>query len=107
MRSPARPVLLLALGFCSFSTGASAQTASSGACASLAEQKLPNTTITTAQAVTSGTFTPTGSTNPLIDDHVISALALIVVGAYAAHSAGYLGRWWSNQPTVRRSPWLR
>jgi thiosulfate dehydrogenase [quinone] large subunit len=50
---------------------------------------------------------PTGSTNPLIDDHVISALALIVVGAYAAHSAGYLGRWWSNQSMVRRSPWLR
>jgi thiosulfate dehydrogenase [quinone] large subunit len=50
---------------------------------------------------------PTGSTNPLIDDHIISALAIIVVGAYAAHSAGYLGRWWSHQPLVRRSPWLR
>jgi thiosulfate dehydrogenase [quinone] large subunit len=50
---------------------------------------------------------PTGSTNPLIDDHIISALAIIVVGAYAAHSAGYLGRWWSHQPLVRRLPWLR
>jgi thiosulfate dehydrogenase [quinone] large subunit len=50
---------------------------------------------------------PTGSTNPLVDDHIISALAIIVVGAYAAHSAGYLGRWWSNQTLVRRSPWLR
>ena len=50
---------------------------------------------------------PTGSTNPLIDDHIISALAIIVVGAYAAHSAGYLGRWWSHQPLVRRTPWLR
>ena len=50
---------------------------------------------------------PTGSTNPLIDDHIISALAIIVVGAYAAHSAGYLGRWWSHRPLVRRSPWLR
>ncbi len=50
---------------------------------------------------------PTGSTNPLIDDHIISALAIIVVGAYAAHSAGYLGRWWSSLPVVRRSPWLR
>ena len=58
MRSPARPVLLLALAFCSFSTRASAQTASNDACASLAEQKLPNTTITAAQAVTTGTFTP-------------------------------------------------
>jgi thiosulfate dehydrogenase [quinone] large subunit len=50
---------------------------------------------------------PTGSTNPLLDDHIISALAIIVVGAYAAHSAGYLGRWWSNQSVVQRSPWLR
>ncbi len=50
---------------------------------------------------------PTGSTNPLIDDHIISALAIIVVGAYAAHSAGYLGRWWSNQAVVQRFPWLR
>ena len=50
---------------------------------------------------------PTGSTNPLIDDHIISALAIIVVGAYAAHSAGYLGRWWSHQPVVRRLPWMR
>ena len=50
---------------------------------------------------------PTGSTNPVIDDHIISALALIVVGAYAAHSAGYLGRWWSSQSVVQRFPWLR
>ncbi len=50
---------------------------------------------------------PTGSTNPVIDDHIISALAIIVVGAYAAHSAGYLGRWWSNQSAVQRFPWLR
>lgn len=50
---------------------------------------------------------PTGSTNPVVDEHIIAALAIIVVGAYAAHSAGYLGRWWSNQPPVRRSPWLR
>ena len=50
---------------------------------------------------------PTGSTNPVIDDHIISALAIIVVGAYAAHSAGYLGRWWSHQAVVQRSPWLR
>lgn len=50
---------------------------------------------------------PTGSTNPVIDDHIISALAIVVVGAYAAQSAGYLGRWWSHQPVVRRFPWLR
>ena len=49
---------------------------------------------------------PTGSNNPLVDDHVISALALIVVGVYAAYSAGYLGRWWARQDLVQRSPWL-
>ena len=65
MRSPARPVLLLVLAFCCFSTRTFAQAPSSTACASLAEQKLPNTTITSAQPVTSGTFTPTGSTNPI------------------------------------------
>jgi thiosulfate dehydrogenase [quinone] large subunit len=50
---------------------------------------------------------PTGSNNPVVDDHVISALAIIVVGVYAAHSAGYLGRWWAKQDRVQRSPWLR
>ncbi len=65
MNSPARLALLLAMAFCSFNTRASAQAASSAACASLAEQKLPDTTITSAQSVTSGTFTPTGSTNPI------------------------------------------
>lgn len=50
---------------------------------------------------------PTHSTNPLVDDHIISALAVIAVGAFAAYSSGYLGPWWSNQSLVRRSPWLR
>ena len=50
---------------------------------------------------------PTGSNNPMVDDHVISALALIVVAVYAAHSAGYLGRWWAKLDLVQRSPWLR
>ena len=35
---------------------------------------------------------PTGSTNPVVDDHVISALALVVVGVFAARGAGFLGR---------------
>jgi feruloyl esterase len=34
-----------------------------GACASLAARALPNTTIATAQEVTGGSFTPTGTTN--------------------------------------------
>jgi thiosulfate dehydrogenase [quinone] large subunit len=50
---------------------------------------------------------PTGSTNPLIDDHVISALALIVVAAFTTHSAGNLGRRWAHLDGVQRFPWLR
>lgn len=50
---------------------------------------------------------PTGSTNPVVDEHIIAALAILVVGAYAARSSGYLGRWWSNQSLVARHPWLR
>jgi len=50
---------------------------------------------------------PTGSNNPVVDDHVISALALIVVGVFAAYSAAYLGRLWAKLDMVQRSPWLR
>ncbi len=50
---------------------------------------------------------PTHSTNPIIDDHIISTLAIIVVGALVTQSSGYLGRWWANQSIVARSPWLR
>ena len=42
-----------------------AQAAYSSGCESLAGQKLPNTTITAAQAITTGSFTPPGSTNPI------------------------------------------
>ena len=41
--------------------------AASSGCASLAGQKLTNATITAAQAITTGSFTPPGSTNPIAD----------------------------------------
>ena len=44
---------------------AGAQTVPAVACESLAEQKLPDTTITAAQTVSSGSFTPPGSTNAI------------------------------------------
>ncbi len=50
---------------------------------------------------------PTGSTNPIVDDHIIAALAIIVVGAYAAHSAGPLGHWWTHHTLTHHHPWLR
>jgi thiosulfate dehydrogenase (quinone) large subunit len=49
---------------------------------------------------------PSGSTNPLIDYHIIYALALIVAAlTYAGHTWG-LGRRWAALPLVQRQPWL-
>ena len=44
-------------------TAAFAQTPSAESCASLARQQLPGTKITTAEAISTGSFTPPGSTN--------------------------------------------
>ncbi len=44
-------------------TAAFAQTRSAESCASLARQQLPSTKITTAEAISTGSFTPAGSTN--------------------------------------------
>lgn len=54
-----------------------------------------------------GNGEPTGSNNPLVDDHLVSIFALVVVASFAATSAGYLGRLWADLPLVRRQPWLR
>lgn len=50
---------------------------------------------------------PTHSNNPVVDDHVISTFALVVIAALAGSSAGWLGRRWSALPLVRRHAWLR
>ncbi len=50
---------------------------------------------------------PTGSTNPIVDEHVIASLGLIVVGVFAVKGAGYLGRRWANLDLIKRMPWLR
>ena len=53
-------------------------------------------------------FTPNASsTNPLVDYHIIYALALIVVAATAAGDTWGLGTWWKNLPIVRTQNWLR
>lgn len=44
----------------------------------------------------------TGSVNPLIEYHVIYALALIVVAVTYAGNRWGLGGWWSRLPFVRR-----
>lgn len=64
MRMPARItaslVVILPLVFISATP---AQTGPAAACAGLADAQLPNTTITAAQAIVSGSFTTPGSTN--------------------------------------------
>src|SRR3989454_5245228 len=66
MSSPARiSVPAAAMLAVLFTSRTLAQTVPPVACASLADRRLPNTTITAAQAVTSGSFTPPGSTNAI------------------------------------------
>ncbi|GDY33408.1 DoxX family membrane protein [Gandjariella thermophila] len=59
-----------------------------------------------AQHTTTGQ--PSGSTNPLLDYHIIYALVLIVLAATGAGDTWGLGRWWSARITRRyHHPWLR
>jgi thiosulfate dehydrogenase [quinone] large subunit len=54
-------------------------------------------------AMSTSAGAPTGSTNPIVDYHVIYALALIVSAlTYAGHTWG-LGGWWSRLPVVTRN----
>lgn len=50
---------------------------------------------------------PTGSVNPFVDEHVISALGMIVVAVFVATSSGYLGRIWAKLTPVADRTWLR
>ena len=47
-----------------------------------------------------------GSTNPLVDYHIIYALALIVVAVLSAGDTWGLGGWWKSLPLVQRNHWL-
>ena len=57
-------------------------------------------------ATTSG-GQPSGSTNPIVDDHIVSTVALVVIGAFAAWSFGVVSRRWSALAFVRAHSWLR
>jgi thiosulfate dehydrogenase (quinone) large subunit len=50
---------------------------------------------------------PSGSTNPLIDEHIVNIFALMVLAALATWGAGFLGRKWASLPFVAAKPWLR
>lgn len=52
-------------------------------------------------------FTPnTASTNPLVDYHIIYALALIVIAATAAGDTWGFGQFWRKLPVVRTQAWM-
>jgi feruloyl esterase len=66
MRSPARVTALVAAILPIVCISATpAQTGPAVACGGLVDQRLPNTTITAAQTITNGSFTPPGSTNAI------------------------------------------
>jgi thiosulfate dehydrogenase [quinone] large subunit len=45
--------------------------------------------------------------NPVLDDHLLGALTLIVLAMFSAGDTWGLGRWWSNTSIVQRFPALR
>jgi thiosulfate dehydrogenase [quinone] large subunit len=45
--------------------------------------------------------------NPVLDDHLLSALTLVVLAMFYAGDTWGLGRWWSRQAVVQRYPVLR
>jgi thiosulfate dehydrogenase [quinone] large subunit len=50
---------------------------------------------------------PSMSTNPVIDDHVVYAVLLILLAALNAGRTWGLGRVWAILPVVRNHAWLR
>jgi thiosulfate dehydrogenase (quinone) large subunit len=50
---------------------------------------------------------PSGSTNPIVDDHIIGIFGLIVLAGLATWGAGYFGRKWASLRVVQTHPWLR
>ncbi|WEH20052.1 DoxX family membrane protein [Streptomyces sp. VNUA24] len=50
---------------------------------------------------------PSMSTNPFAEYHLVYAVVLVVFAATAAGGTLGLGRFWAGLPLVRRSPWLR
>ncbi len=57
-------------------------------------------------AQTTAAGEPSGSTNPLVDYHIVYAVVVIVLAAaYAGHTWG-LGRRWARLPLVQKHRWL-
>ncbi|MNC77700.1 hypothetical protein D3C75_1297340 [compost metagenome] len=47
-----------------------------------------------------------GSSNPVVDYHIVYALALVVFALTAAGDTWGLGRWWKSLPVVAGNRWL-
>jgi thiosulfate dehydrogenase [quinone] large subunit len=47
------------------------------------------------------------STNPFLDDHLISAAVIAGLALINAGDTVGIGRWWAQAALVRRLPWLR
>ena len=45
--------------------------------------------------------------NPIVDDHIIGAAAVLVLGLFGASRYLGLGRWWERQAIVKKDPVLR
>jgi thiosulfate dehydrogenase [quinone] large subunit len=50
---------------------------------------------------------PSGSTNPIVDEHIVGIFGLIVIAALVNWGGGYLGRKWASLRIVKTNPWLR
>ncbi len=50
---------------------------------------------------------PTGSTNPIVDDHIVGIFGLILIATLASWSGGYLGHKWAALRMVATRLWLR
>lgn len=50
---------------------------------------------------------PTMSTHPFLDDHLIYAVALILLAVMAAGNTWGFGKYWANLGFVKKNPWLR
>jgi len=45
--------------------------------------------------------------NPVLDDHILGAITVVVLALVAAGNVWGLGRWWGSLDIVHRYPWLK
>jgi thiosulfate dehydrogenase (quinone) large subunit len=45
--------------------------------------------------------------NPVLDDHILGAVTVVVLALVAAGNVWGFGKWWSSLDFVRKYPWLR